>query len=354
MVARRANKRMAENVREGDGGRCRAVDVGEPGAIRSMDTPRRRTHSVLSDGVRIAHCMSSVCSRDFARERVEMPLRIHIGIASLEALSDLRFTSAHGPVLFVRRDRRVAGTMRLTDRDMELLTLMRSARWLTYSKLMPIVSHFARQIPRAVRRRRLRLLAAAGYARKQQENPMQEALFTLGRESKRLLERGAAKEIVIERNPPKQMEHLIGINDVRIAAEFTPELSYFFAAWELPATGWKHGIVPDAVFRIAQHTFAFEYDRGLESLRYFVGSKVAAYRRGLRGLPLARVLIAVDSESRRRTLARAIGRDPLVVIELLAVIRKEGLLNLVERTCSLNLSSRENTFSPASNLISAS
>ena len=282
---------------------------------------------------------------------MEMPLRIHVGITSLEALPDLRFAAAHGPVLFMRRDRTVAGIMRLTDRDMELLILLRGARWLTTSQVHR--RHFAKAT-RSAARRRLRLLGAAGYVRKQQESPMQEAFFTLGRGSKSVLECGSAKEIVIERNPPKQREHLIGINDVRIAAELTPELSYFFAAWELPATGWNYGIVPDAVFRIAHHTFALEYDRGLENLRYFVGSKVAAYRRGLTGLPLAGVLIAVDSESRRRTLARAIGRDPQIVIALLAAIRKEGLLNLVEKTCSLDPSSRENRFYSASTVISAS
>jgi hypothetical protein len=336
---------------EGDGGGCRVVGVGESGAFHSMDAPNRRAHSVLSDGISIAHHVSALRRRDFAGERMEMPLRIHIGIASLEALPDLRFGAAHGPVQFVRGDRTVAGIMRLTDRDMELLTLLRSARWLTTSQVHR--RHFAKATLGAARRR-LRVLSAAGYARKEQQNPMQEALFTLGRESRRVVERGAAKEIVIERNPPKQLEHLIGINDVRIAAELTPELSYFFAAWELPATGWKHCIVPDAVFRIGQYTFALEYDRGLENLRYFVGSKVAAYRRGLPGLPLAGVLIAVDSESRRRTLARAIGRDPRVVIALLGVIRKEGLLDVVEKTYPLDPSSRENRFSSASTLISAS
>jgi hypothetical protein len=327
------------------------VGVGESGTLHSMDAPSTRPHSVLSDGVHIAHCMSALRSGDFARERMEMPLRIHVGIASLEALPDLRFTPAHGPVLFVRRDRTVAGIMRLTDRDMELLTLLRVGRWLTTSQ---VHRRFFAKATRSAARRRLRLLGAAGFVRKQQATPMQEALFTLGRESKRVLERGSAKEVVIERHPPKQLDHLIGINDVRIAAELTPELSYFFAAWELPATGWKHGIVPDAIFRIADQTFALEYDRGLENLRYFVGSKVAAYRRGLSGLPLAGVLIAVDSESRRRTLARAIGQDPQIAIALLAVIRKEGLLNGVEKICSLDPSSRENRFFSARTLISAS
>jgi hypothetical protein len=53
------------------------------------------------------------------------------------------------------------------------------------------------------------------------------------------------------------------------------QLSYFFAAWELPGIGWKHPIVPDAIFRTMDRTFAVEYDRGGEGLRYFIGSKIA-------------------------------------------------------------------------------
>jgi hypothetical protein len=231
--------------------------------------------------------------------------------------------------------------MRLMVRDMEILRMLRSARWLTTSQVHR--RYFAKATLSAARRR-LRLLAAAGYAKKHQENPMREALFTLGRESKRLLESDAAREMMLERRPPKQLEHLIGINDLRIAAELAPGLSYFLAAWELPAAGWKHGIIPDAVFRVANWTFALEYDRGLENLKYFIGSKIAAYRRGLPGLPLAGVLIAVDSESRRRTLARAIGEDPRIAIALLAAIRKQGVVGLIGKICSPDPLSREDRF----------
>lgn len=144
-----------------------------------------------------------------------------------------------------------------------------------------------------------------------------------------------ASEIVLERHVPKQLEHLIGINDVRIAAELSGRLEYFFAAWELPQIGWRHRIIPDAVFRIAGRTFALEYDRGLENLRYFVGSKIAAYRRGLAGLPLAGVLVVVDSEARRRTLARAIGPDVRIGVMRLATTRAG---------CSFDLFLREDGF----------
>lgn len=96
----------------------------------------------------------------------------------------------------------------------------------------------------------------------------------------------------------------------------------------------EHGIAPDAVFRIADHTFALEYDRGLENRRYFMGSKVAAYRRGLPGLPFAGLLIALDSESRHRTLARARGNcmneiDIVRFFETGAMEKAEVVFNIV-------------------------
>ena len=56
------------------------------------------------------------------------------------------------------------------------------------------------------------------------------------------------------------------------------ELGYFFACWELPGLGWSHGIIPDAVFSLAHHTFAVEFDRGKEGIRYFIRTKIGAYR----------------------------------------------------------------------------
>ena len=62
-----------------------------------------------------------------------------------------------------------------------------------------------------------------------------DGLFALGREGKRALEKHGAEEITLERTPPKQWEHFCAINDVRIAAELSGKLSYFFACWELPS-----------------------------------------------------------------------------------------------------------------------
>lgn len=155
---------------------------------------------------------------------------------------------------------------------------------------------------------------------------MHEAVFALGIQGKRTLERNGVEGITLERQPPKQREHMTGINDIRIAAEMAGGLDYFFAAWELPGIGWKLPMVPDAVFQIADRTFAAEYDRGLEGLKYFVGSKIAWYRNGPPDLPLAGVLVMADRDARMRTLATAIGdRDGMFFCVTIDQIRREGL-----------------------------
>ena len=252
--------------------------------------------------------------------------------------------------------------MRLTSRCKDLLRLLRAARWLTTSQVR---RRFFSHASVSAARRRLRRLAAAGYLVKHQENRMREAMFTLGHESWRVLETksNGGKPICLERGVPKQLEHLAGINDIRIGAELTGQLSYFFAAWELPGIGWKHPIVPDAIFRTAEQTFAVEYDRGGEGLRYFIGSKIACYRRGLPGFPVAAVLVVVDRDTRLEALARAIadGRDQFMITTIDA-IRDRGMLAPIWRrvpggaagpligTCSPEMSCRGNTVIAASDV----
>lgn len=186
---------------------------------------------------------------------------------------------------------------------MELLNLLRAARWLTTSQVRRRL--FASATPQAARRR-LRLLVGGAYLRKRQESRMQEAVFALGRAGKRALEREGAAEIALETVPPKQREHMAGINDLRIAAELAGQVGFFFAAWELPAAGWKHPIIPDAVFRLGNQTFAAEYDCGTEGIQFFIRTKLPAYRRGFPGFRLAAVLIVADRAARMEALKHAI------------------------------------------------
>ncbi len=204
------------------------------------------------------------------------------------------------------------------------MKLLRAARWLNTSQ---IHRHFFAHATVNAARKRLRQLARAGYIRKFQGDRMREAVFTLGCEGKRMLEQAGSPEIVLLRQPPKQLEHLLGINDIRIAAELAGRLSYFFAAWELPAIGWRYPIIPDAIFSLAGRTFAAEFDRGAEGTRYFVKSKIMVYRRGLDGLPLAAVLVIADRKARMESLAQAVG-DPSVKVLFTTIdmIRRQSLL----------------------------
>ena len=156
--------------------------------------------------------------------------------------------------------------MRLTKRCFDLLNLLRGARWLTTGQVRR--RFFPRATPDAARKR-LRKLVGAGYLVMYREHQMAEALFTLGREGKRALEKRSAEEVALERRPPKQREHFTAINDVRIAAELDGALSYFFAAWELAAVKWPHPVIPDAVFAFGNRAFALELDRGAEGIRFF-------------------------------------------------------------------------------------
>jgi hypothetical protein len=212
----------------------------------------------------------------------------------------------------------------LTKRCTDLFKLLRAARWLTTSQIR---RRFFPHATADATRKWLRKATQAGYLRMYRQNRMTECLFTLGSEGKRALERCGVEDImVLERRPSKQIEHRSGINDIRIAANTSLPLSYFFACWELSALDWQYPIIPDAVFAVGRRTFAVEFDRGLESIRYFLRTKVAVYRRGLEGFPLSTVLIVADSKTRMLALAKAIaverGRFLFTTLDL---VRKHGL-----------------------------
>ena len=193
--------------------------------------------------------------------------------------------------------------MRLTDRCIELLKLLRGARWLTTRQ---IHRRFFSDSTMDAARKRLRILSDANYLRMYQQNRMSEALFAIGREGKRTLEMHGPNSIKLERLPPRNLEHFVGINHIRVAAELTGQLSYCFACWELPGLGWPFSIIPDAILSINGKMFAAEFDRGLEGIRFFLRTKIAQYVKGFQGLPLAGVLIITEGKARTDSLRRAV------------------------------------------------
>lgn len=195
--------------------------------------------------------------------------------------------------------------MELTARDRGVLRTLAAARWLTTAQVAAL------RFPAVgieMARRRLRLLRQARYVVSVQRSRMELALHTLGNRGKRLLVGdGWKRAITLERFPPGNLEHFLGINDIRVAVERSARrdraaLGFFFASWELQRRGWEYSVVPDAVCNVAQRgrstTALFEYDRATEPLGYVIRSKFVRYARGLDGFPFSRVITVVDSPER--------------------------------------------------------
>jgi hypothetical protein len=213
--------------------------------------------------------------------------------------------------------------MKLTPRCINLLRLLNAARWLTTRQ---IHSRFFAHATQDAARKRLRKLTAGEYLVMVREGRMNQALFALGRAGKRVLETASVAPVALERRPPMQREHFLAVNDVRIAAELAGSLSYFFAYWELPGLGWRHSLIPDAVFKMGDRTFAMEFDRGVEGIQFFLRTKVTTYRRGLDGLPLTAVLVITDQETRMASLAKAIGDTKgRMLFSTLSAVQAHGL-----------------------------
>jgi len=189
------------------------------------------------------------------------------------------------------------------------------ARWLTTGQLQRLCF---REVSADAARKSLRRLAENGYLVMHREHSMAEAIHGIGPKGKVAL---AAKGFATEasREPPRQLEHLIGINDIRIAAETSRHrVLYCFASWELQGFGWAHPVIPDLVAGMQcpeRKVFFFEYDRSTEGLAT-LAKKFRLYEGGIPGVPLAALVVVADSDGRLRTLARKIpelaGERPVV------------------------------------------
>ena len=206
--------------------------------------------------------------------------------------------------------------MRLTPRDRKILTELAAARWLSTSQ---IASLCFPSVSMEMARRRLRLLVEDGYVFSSQADPMAKALHCLGATGKEwLLQRGWKRPIRLERVPPKNLEHFLGINDIRVTVKRKAEgdgieLSFFFASWVLQQHGWNFRIIPDAVCHIEHSgksaTIAFEYDRGEETVEYVARTKFKTYSDGLPGFLFSDVLVIGDAEERLDHLREQAGRN---------------------------------------------
>jgi hypothetical protein len=198
-------------------------------------------------------------------------------------------------------------TVRLTSRDAALLSKCVLCRSLTTAQIGRLF--FPNATANAVQKR-LRKLTEAGYLRSMREHRMADALHAIGPKAKPVIE-GRGLEPCSTSDFPRQAEHLVGVNDLRIAVEMSPaEVGYFFAYWQLGSAGWMHPVIPDAVFafgRSKRRSFLAEYDRGTEPTRT-LGAKLKAYADGLPGFAYEAVVIVIEGARRLEAVAAALRR----------------------------------------------
>lgn len=225
--------------------------------------------------------------------------------------------------------------VRLSDRDLRVISKCAVSKWLTTGQLARL--YFPSVTPDAVRKS-LRRLVDSGYLVAYREHQMAEALHGVGSKGKVLLEAGGLPAEAT-RKPPRQIEHLTGINDFRIAVEICPaEVAFFFASWELPALGWVHPVIPDAVVGLRlpeRRTFFVEYDRATETLAT-LSDKLRMYEDGLSGVPFRALLVMADTAARLQTIGRHVRKEGFLR-RIVGCIREEVSSNGIDAPAFVDL-----------------
>lgn len=210
-------------------------------------------------------------------------------------------------------------TIHLTDRDVRMLVKCALCRWLTTDQLKRM--YFADATLNAVQKR-LRKLADAGYLRSHREHPTAENIHTVGPKGKPLVEERGV-EVAVGGEVPGQIEHLLGVNELRLVVEQgSVPVVYCFAYWQLADLGWRCLTIPDLLFAVrspTRRTFVAEYDRGTETLDKLF-EKFRRYGAGLEGFPFEAVLVVTEETRRFDLLARAMRSNQIAVRVLVSTI----------------------------------
>lgn len=183
---------------------------------------------------------------------------------------------------------------------------------------------------RETARDRLRKLHCAGLVRAHVRDLANDNLYTLTPSGRAVAvdHFGVEPEqLSVVRRLPKQLDHLMGINRMRICLTVASRLvSYaplraFVAEWELRARGTAP-LVPDAILKLAdrngvRHFLALEVDLGSENPTYVSERKLKTYARHValgqpvQGVEIELVVLVAPGVRRLRSLARAIERAKL-------------------------------------------
>jgi hypothetical protein len=198
-------------------------------------------------------------------------------------------------------------SIQLCERDVRLIGKCAASQWLTTRQVHNLFFRAA-TLDRA--RKRLRKLVDASYLRAIRPHPMAEMFHAVGPKGKILLEEKGC-EVTLARTLPEHLDHLVGINDIRVEVEAVSlEVLFFFAHWELAKLGWPHAVIPDAVFSLRlgrPATFMVEYDRGTERGAH-LGRKLEQYRHIPASFPFDAVIIVAESLDGANNLCRRL--DP--------------------------------------------
>ncbi len=217
--------------------------------------------------------------------------------------------------------------LRSTERDKKLIVKCGLCRWLTTTQIHRL--YFPRATLNAVQKR-LRKLTETGYLRTHRESVFSEALHAPGPKGRAILE-----EMNLAcpggNDVSRQLPHLVGVNDIRIAVESaTVPIAYFYAHWQLASLGWAHPVIPDAVFgvrRPGRRNFAVEYDRATESLPVLT-AKLRTYEEGLPGFPFEAVMVITERDRRMDPLSREVRKRDVslrVIASTLAELQAAGI-----------------------------
>src|SRR2546422_847191 len=79
--------------------------------------------------------------------------------------------------------------------------------------------------------KRLRKLAEAGYLRSYREHPTAEAIHALGPKGKLMVEERGI-EVAFQAEVPRQLEHLLGLNAIRLCVEMSRVPIIYFFSWQ--------------------------------------------------------------------------------------------------------------------------
>lgn len=222
--------------------------------------------------------------------------------------------------------------IRLNSRDKKIFWSCAVCQVLTTSQVQRW--HFAGASANTVQKR-IRKLVEAGYLSTVETRVCKENLVILGKEGERHLKQAGWKQ-ELKNEIPKDLEHHLGVVDIRIAVDqgltnpFGMKIRYFYAYWELGRFQWSYAVIPDAIFSLRNDftlQVAVEFDRNTETMDVFA-KKLLLYRPLILTHPISTVMIVAEKESDVERLVAGLddirARVPVLIVAL-AELNRMGL-----------------------------